>query len=133
MLRYYTRRRNASWTLHGLALIWLCHSPAGRWDYKGTQIHQSSWYIVKISRKSHSHRVRCHGFTPSGGGNHCGCGFSRVAGSFSGTQCCNRYGCYVGPPDFYPRSCGTPSSPRGFNMYASSVLHPQTRRDRLDL
>ena len=31
------------------------------------------------------------------------------------------------PPDFYPRSCGTPSSPRGFDMYASSVLRPQTR------
>ena len=41
--------------------------------------------------------------------------------------CCNGYGCYVGPSDLYPRSCGAPSSPRGFIMCASSVLRSQTR------
>ena len=59
VLRYYTPAKKCKLE-HGFALIWLCRSPAGRLEYKGTKIHQSSWYIAKISRKSHSHRVRCH-------------------------------------------------------------------------
>ena len=45
----------------------------------------------------------------------------------SGTWCCNGNGCYIGPSDFYFRSCEAPSSPRGFIMCASSVLRSQTR------